>query len=65
VRHADDQPYVFVVQGDKVERRAIKTGPAAGEEVAVLSGLSGGEQVVVEGPEQLADGYKVEVRKES
>jgi RND family efflux transporter MFP subunit len=65
VRQAGDQPYVFVVQGDRVERRAVKTGPAAGEEVAVVSGLSGGEQVVTEGPEQLADGYKVVVRKES
>ena len=60
-----DEPYVFVVQGGKVERRAIRTAPAAGEDVAVVSGLSGGEQVVVEGPEQLADGYKVKVRNES
>jgi RND family efflux transporter MFP subunit len=60
-----DQPYVFVVQGDRVERRAIKTGPASGEDVAVVSGLSGGEQVVTEGPDQLADGYKVKVRNES
>jgi RND family efflux transporter MFP subunit len=63
--HGDDEPYVFVVQGDKVERRAIKTAPATGEDVAVVSGLSGGEQVVIEGPEQLADGYKVKVRNES
>ncbi|HEX3131298.1 MAG TPA: efflux RND transporter periplasmic adaptor subunit [Thermoanaerobaculia bacterium] len=61
----DDQPYVFIVQGDKVERRAIRTAPATGEDVAVVSGLSGGEEVVIEGPEQLADGYKVKVRNES
>jgi RND family efflux transporter MFP subunit len=61
----DDQPYVFIVQGETVERRAIKTAPATGEDVAVVSGLSGGEQVVIEGPEQLADGYKVKVRTES
>ncbi|HWM89905.1 MAG TPA: efflux RND transporter periplasmic adaptor subunit [Thermoanaerobaculia bacterium] len=65
VRKGLGSEHVFVVQGDHVERRAIKTGPATGEEVAVLSGLSGGEQVVVEGPEQLADGFKVTVRKES
>ncbi|MFL6198606.1 MAG: efflux RND transporter periplasmic adaptor subunit [Thermoanaerobaculia bacterium] len=64
VRQEGDTAHVFVVQGDHVERRAIKTGPASGEEVAVVSGLSGGEQVVVEGPEQLADGFKVTVRKE-
>jgi RND family efflux transporter MFP subunit len=60
-----DEPYVFIVQGDKVERRAIRTAPATGEDVAVVSGLSGGEQVVIEGPEQLADGFKVKVRNES
>jgi RND family efflux transporter MFP subunit len=65
VRHAADQPYVFVVQDNRVERRAIKTGPASGEDVSVVSGLSGGEQIVVEGPDQLADGYKVKVRNES
>jgi RND family efflux transporter MFP subunit len=65
VRDGDGDPYVFVVQGDKVERRAIKTAPASGEDVAVISGLSGGEQVVTEGPDQLADGYKVVVQNES
>jgi RND family efflux transporter MFP subunit len=64
VHQEGDTAHVFVVQGDHVERRAIKTGPASGEEVAVDSGLSGGEQVVVEGPAQLADGFKVKVRKE-
>jgi HlyD family secretion protein len=65
VREGGGTPHVFIVQGDRVERRAIRTGPASGEEVAVESGLSGGEQVVVEGPEQLAEGHKVKVRKES
>jgi multidrug efflux pump subunit AcrA (membrane-fusion protein) len=53
------------VQGETVERRAIKTGPAPGDEVAVISGLTGGEQLVVEGPADLADGSRVTVRKES
>lgn len=56
--------YVLVVQGETVERRAIKTAPAAGEDAAVVSGLSGGEQVVIEGPEELAEGHKVVIRKE-
>ena len=65
VRQGRGAEHVFVVQGDKVERRAIKTGPAPGDDVAVVSGLSGGEQVVVEGPDQLADGFKVTIKKES
>jgi HlyD family secretion protein len=65
VRKGRGSEHVFIVQGEQVERRAIRTAPASGEDVAVVSGLSGGEQVVVEGPEQLADGFKVKVRKES
>jgi RND family efflux transporter MFP subunit len=65
VHDSGGQPYVFVVQGEKVERRAVKTGPASGQDVAVVSGLTGGEAVVIEGPEQLADGDRVKVRKES
>jgi RND family efflux transporter MFP subunit len=65
VRRGRGSEHVFIVQGEEVERRAIRTAPASGEDVAVVSGLSGGEQVVVEGPEQLADGHKVKIRKES
>jgi HlyD family secretion protein len=65
VREDGGQSYVFVVQGEKVERRGVQTAPAPGQDVAVVSGLSGGEEVVVEGPEQLADGYKVKVRNPS
>ena len=64
VRQGRGAEYVFIVQGETVERRAIKISPAAGDDVAVTSGLSGGEQVVIEGPEQLAEGHKVVVRKE-
>lgn len=65
VRETDGQSYVFIIQGETVERRAIKTGLASGEDVAVVSGLNGGEQVVTEAPQQLADGDKVVVRKDS
>lgn len=65
VRKGRGTEYVLIVQGDTLERRAIKTALAAGDDVAVLSGLNGGEQVVIEGPEQLAEGHKVVVRKES
>jgi HlyD family secretion protein len=65
LRDGGGQAHVFVVRGGKVERRAVKTAPAPGEDVAVVSGLSGGEEVVTEGPDQLADGYKVKVRNPS
>jgi RND family efflux transporter MFP subunit len=50
---------VFVARGDTVERRAVTTGLEDGGDVEVLAGLAAGEQVVVEGPAELADGERV------
>ncbi|MGI8560689.1 MAG: efflux RND transporter periplasmic adaptor subunit [Luteimonas sp.] len=44
---------------DTVERRILKTGIALGDDRQVLSGLSGGETVVLDPPEALEDGDKV------
>jgi multidrug efflux pump subunit AcrA (membrane-fusion protein) len=53
---------IFVLQGDHVERRAVRLGDARGDLQVVVSGLQPGEQVVVEGPPGLADGNHVVVR---
>jgi RND family efflux transporter MFP subunit len=63
VRKDGDRDVVLVVRDGKVERRAVGLGPAAGDEVTVLSGLSGGEQVIIEGPADLKDGAAVAVKK--
>jgi hypothetical protein len=52
-----------VVSGDRVERRAVTLGAGEGEEAMVLAGIAGGERVIVEAPEDLADGDEVEVRE--
>jgi len=62
VRRQDGQDAVYVLHQDRVERRAVRLGATAGDAVVVLSGLSAGEQVVVEGPAELADGDRVLVR---
>lgn len=62
LRREDEREVVYVLKQDRVERRAVRVGAVEGEEVEVLSGLSAGEQVVVEGPEDLADGDKVITR---
>lgn len=54
---------VFVLRGDRVERRAVTAGIEDGDQVEVLSGLSAGELVVVEGPPTLADGARVKVKE--
>jgi RND family efflux transporter MFP subunit len=62
VRKAGDQDVVFVLKDDRVERRAVRTGAADGDRVEIVSGVSAGEQVVVEGPPELTNGSKVRVQ---
>ena len=54
---------VFVVQDDRVERRAVTVGAAEGDQVEIVSGLTAGEQVVVDGPATMKDGDKVTVKE--
>ncbi|MDP9120736.1 MAG: efflux RND transporter periplasmic adaptor subunit, partial [Acidobacteriota bacterium] len=61
LRQAKGQQVVYVLRGDRVERRAVRVAPAPGEEAVVLAGLAAGEQVVIDGPQDLADGQKVTV----
>jgi HlyD family secretion protein len=52
---------VFVVRGDRIERRAVTLGSERGGDVEVLSGLADGERVVIDGPRTLRDGDAVEI----
>jgi RND family efflux transporter MFP subunit len=62
VRTEHDQAFVFVVNGNLAERRAVKTGGADGERVEVMAGLRPGEQVVVPVPPNLKDGMRVDTK---
>lgn len=53
---------VFVVKDQKAQLRLVKTGKHSGNLVQLLSGVSPGEQVVVDGAVNLMDGQPVEVR---
>ena len=61
IRSADGKSVVFVLNEDKVERRAISLGPENGDQVEVVSGVHAGERVVIEGPATLKDGDKVKI----
>jgi len=65
VRQDEGRDVVFVLSGERVERRAVTVGVDAGgrEDVLVLSGVGAGDRVVVEGPADLVDGDEVEVRE--
>jgi multidrug efflux system membrane fusion protein len=62
IESGTDGPFVFVVRTDStVAIRAVKTGESAEGLVAVTSGLTSGEQVVVEGQARLRAGSLVRV----
>lgn len=62
VRSDSGHSVVFVVREDRVERRAITVGMEDGDQIEVVSGLTSGEQVVVDGPQTLKDGDRVKVQ---
>jgi HlyD family secretion protein len=62
VRSADGKSIVFVLKDDRVERRAVSVGLENGDQVELVSGVSAGERVVVDGPPTLKDGDKVRVQ---
>ena len=61
VRKDGSRDIVYVVRDDVVERRAVTLGDPVDEDVVVMSGLTAGETVVVDGPADLADGDLVRV----
>jgi multidrug efflux system membrane fusion protein len=52
--------FVYLVGQDRtVTVNSVKTGPAAGENTAILSGLQAGDVVVTDGSDRLKDGARV------
>jgi RND family efflux transporter MFP subunit len=56
-------PKVFVVEGSVARERSIVVNDIVGDDLAVLRGLAAGEQVVVNGQNNLKDSVTVEVAK--
>ena len=49
-----------LVQQRVAERRAVATGMERGQQVIVISGLEGGERVIVNAPQAISEGARVE-----
>ena len=63
VQRGKDGTFVYVVKADAtVEVRPVETGPSAGGETAITSGLAAAEQVVVDGVDKLRAGSPVKLR---
>lgn len=53
--------FAYVVTGDKVTQRKIKPGRQVGSEVIVKDGLKEGEQIAVQGVQNLREGAQVKI----
>jgi membrane fusion protein, multidrug efflux system len=54
--------YVYVRQGDRVEKRYVELGNSEGIRFEVISGLAAGEEIVVEGKELLEDNSLINIK---
>jgi len=63
VRRDGEQPYIFLIQDGRLERRAVRTGRERGPDIEVVAGLRPGEQVVTAPREGLSEGQRVAARK--
>ncbi len=62
LRSEGELTYVMVANSPTARRKAVKVGPSSLTETVVESGLSAGEELIVEGINQVRDGDRVEVR---
>ncbi len=59
LRQERGQDIVFVVVGERLERRAVTRGNTLDQEVTISAGLQAGEKVMVEGPTDASEGMLV------
>ncbi len=61
LRHGPNGDYVYVINEDKtVSQRPVTRGESSVDNVAIMSGLKSGEEVVTEGGDRLKDGARVQ-----
>lgn len=66
LQHGVQGTFVYVVQkNDTVAVRTVTTGPADGDDTVIRQGLNPGEQVVVEGADQLTNGAPIRLHEAS
>ena len=61
LRRDGEQDIVFIVADSKAERRAVKVASTSGDTITLASGITEGENVIVEAPAELKDGARVRV----
>jgi RND family efflux transporter MFP subunit len=56
-----EETAVFVVMGDKAQRRPVQVGLTDGTDLEIVSGVKAGEMIIVEGQNGLPDGAKIAI----
>ena len=60
LRNEAGRDYVYVLSSGAAERRAVAVSGTSQGNILISSGLSAGEKVIVDGPEALEDGMRVQ-----
>jgi RND family efflux transporter MFP subunit len=56
-----DETAVFIVNGDKAQRRPVQIGMTDGEHIEIVSGVKAGDMVIVDGQAGLPDGASIRI----
>lgn len=56
---ADDRQFVWIVKGGKASRQPVEVGQTQGDRIVILSGLTEGDIVIVEGYQKVSEGSEV------
>ena len=59
VRLVEGKNVVWLVNNGRAERRAVTVGETLGDQITIAAGLNGGERIVIEAPENLAENAAV------
>ncbi len=65
LRRDGEQDIVFVLAGNRAERRAVKIASNEGQTARLASGVADGERVILDAPANLKDGDSVKVSAQS
>jgi len=61
-RMIDGRSVVFLFRDGVLERRAVSLGTETGADIEVTAGLSPGDKVIIEGPQNLRDGQRAKLK---
>ncbi len=65
VQKVEGESYVWVVSGERVERRAVTVGPESEGTIEIRSGVTSGDELVSPVVQGLVDGGKIKLKEDS